>query len=71
MSWLRQRLRRVLSLLRASVMKRPLRPVLSDPKLRRVLFVGLIVTIQAREGIVTTREQAERAYDLAREGKIR
>jgi hypothetical protein len=37
--------------------------ILSDPKLRRELCVGSIVALQNREGIPTTREQAEAAYD--------
>jgi len=39
------------------------RAILADPQLRRELMVGVIVATQAREGIETTREQAERAYD--------
>jgi hypothetical protein len=40
-----------------------LRSILRDPGLRRDLMVPLIQAIQAREGIETTREQAEAAYD--------
>lgn len=40
-----------------------IRKLLADPQHRREHFVKVIQTIQAREGIVTTREQAERAYD--------
>ena len=37
--------------------------ILSDPVLRRKLMVNAIQAIQAREGIDTTIEQAEAAYD--------
>lgn len=37
--------------------------ILADPQLRRELCVRSIVAIQNREGIPTTREQAEAAYD--------
>ena len=40
-----------------------IRAILSDPVKRRELFVRAIIATQAREGIVTTREQAEAAYD--------
>lgn len=40
-----------------------LREILRDPVRRRNLFVDVIIATQAREGIVTTREQAEAAYD--------
>ena len=40
--------------------------ILGDPDSRRRLMVGVIVATQAREGIVTTREQAEAAYDKVR-----
>lgn len=40
-----------------------IRAILADPKLRKELMIRSIITIQAREGIITTREQAERAYD--------
>lgn len=39
------------------------RAILRDPCLRRALMVPVIQATQAREGITTTREQAERAYD--------
>ena len=38
--------------------------LLSTPELRRELFVGVIIATQARENIVTTREQAEAAFDV-------
>lgn len=37
--------------------------ILRDPVKRRELFVGVIIATQAREGIITTRAQAEAAYD--------
>lgn len=40
-----------------------IKAILRDPKLRRRLMVPLIVAIQAREGIETTPQQAENAYD--------
>ena len=40
-----------------------LRAILADPKLRRELLVSTIRATQAREGITTTQEQAEAAYD--------
>ena len=44
--------------------------ILADPALRRDLMVDCLVATQAREGIVTTREQAEKAYDkVEREGE--
>ncbi len=41
----------------------PIKEILADPVLRRKLMVGAIQAIQHREGIDTTVEQAERAYD--------
>ena len=40
-----------------------IKKILADPILRRKLMVGAIQAIQNREGIDTTVEQAERAYD--------
>ena len=40
-----------------------IKQILNDPVLRRELMVETIQAIQAREGIVTTRKQAESAYD--------
>ena len=37
--------------------------ILSDPVARRRMMVEIIIATQAREGIVTTRAQAEAAYD--------
>lgn len=46
-----------------------IRAILADPVQRRDLMVLALIAIQAREGIVTTREQAERAYDRVRRHK--
>lgn len=44
--------------------KRPsIKEILSDPVQRRELMIRVIIATQAREGITTTREQAEAAYD--------
>jgi len=40
-----------------------IRAILGDPVKRKELMVQTIIVIQARERIVTTREQAEAAYD--------
>jgi hypothetical protein len=40
-----------------------LKAILRDPQKRRRLMVRCIVATQAREGVVTTVEQAEKAYD--------
>jgi hypothetical protein len=45
------------------------RAILADPQLRRELVVGVIVATQAREGITTTKAQAEHAYDRVRKEK--
>jgi hypothetical protein len=43
--------------------------ILSDPDLRRKLMVSTIQATQAREGIETSREQADRAYQVVTEGE--
>ena len=43
--------------------------ILTDPDLRRKLMVRTIRATQAREGIKTTEEQAERAYYVVTEGE--
>ena len=40
-----------------------IREILADPWLKRCLMVRCIIATQAREGIVTTKAQAEAAYD--------
>ena len=46
-----------------------LKAILADPDLRRKLMVRTIQATQAREGIETTTEQAERAYYVVTEGE--
>lgn len=48
-----------------------IRAILSDRVQRRELMIPVIQTIQAREGVETTREQAERAYDAVASSKER
>lgn len=48
-----------------------IRGILRDPALRRELMVTSIVSIQSVEGITTTREQAEQAYDKIQREKTR
>ncbi len=43
--------------------------ILADPDLRRTLMVSTIQATQAREGIETTAEQADRAYYVVSEGE--
>ncbi len=45
------------------------RAILADPDLRRELMVPTLQATQAREGIETSREQAERAYYVVTEGE--
>lgn len=47
-----------------------LRAILVDPAQRRALLVDVIIATQAREGIATTREQAEQAYDNVQREKL-
>ena len=53
----------------ASKRRVDLRGILADPDLRRDLMVPTLQTTQAREGVETTREQAERAYYVVTEGE--
>lgn len=46
-----------------------LKKIMADPTLRRRLMVGCIVAAQAREGVTTTLEQAEAAYDRIQKEK--
>ena len=46
-----------------------IKAILADPDLRRKLMVRTIQATQAREGIETTTEQAERAYYVVTEGE--
>ena len=47
-------------------MRVDIKAILGDPVQRRELFVSVIIATQAREGVVTTRSQAESAYDKVR-----
>ena len=44
-------------------MRVDIKAILRDPVQRRRLMIGCIIATQAREGIVTTPEQAAAAYD--------
>ena len=46
-----------------------IKAILADPGLRRQLMVSTIQATQAREGIDTTEEQADRAYYVVSEGE--
>ena len=46
-----------------------LRGILAEPDLRRELMIRTLQATQAREGIETTREQAERAYYVVTEAE--
>ena len=46
-----------------------IRSILATPDLRRELMVPTLQATQAREGIDTTAEQAERAYFVVTEGE--
>ncbi len=43
-----------------------IKAIMADPRQRRDLMVRVIQATQAREGINTTEEQAERAYYAVR-----
>lgn len=47
-----------------------IRKILADSHLRRELMIPTIQAIQAREGVDTTREQAEWAYDAVQAEKM-
>ena len=44
-----------------------IKAILRDPAKRRELMVLSIIATQAREGIITSRAQAEAAYDKVQE----
>lgn len=48
-----------------------IRAILADPALRKSLMVSTIIATQAREGIVTTIEQAEAAYEKVKKERGR
>jgi len=45
-----------------------IKSILRSPELRRDLMVGAILALQHREGVATTRKEAEIAYDNVRSG---
>lgn len=47
-----------------------IRAILADPIKRRKLLVRAIIAAQAAEGIETTQEQAELAYDTVQREKL-
>lgn len=47
-----------------------IKKILADPELRRKLMVSCIIATQAREGITTTQEQAEEAYQKVLNEKV-
>ena len=46
-----------------------IKEILHDPVLRREMLVPALQAVQHREGIMTTREQAEAAYDKVMAGR--
>src|SRR4051794_39376902 len=46
-----------------------IRAILADPDLRRELMIPALQATQAREGIETSHDQAERAYYVVTEGE--
>ena len=48
---------------RVQIRRQNIKAILSDRESRKELMVRTIITMQAREGIITTRKQAECAYD--------
>lgn len=48
-----------------------IRKLLADPAKRRRLMVDVIRATQAREGVETTQEQAEAAYDRVQQEKAK
>ena len=44
--------------------KRNIKAILANPVLRKEMMVNTIIALQAIEGISTSREQAEHAYDM-------
>jgi len=52
----------------ASKRRKDIRGILANPDLRRKLMIPTLQATQAREGIDTSREQAERAYYVVTEG---
>ena len=53
----------VLGSLGENNMRINMKELLADPDKRKELMISVIIATQAREGITTTREQAEAAYE--------
>lgn len=51
-------------------MRVDIKALLRDPDQRRQLMVSTIIATQAREGIVTTQAQAEKAYERAQKERV-
>jgi len=51
-------------------MRVDIKAILRDPDQRRRLMVATIIATQAREGIMTTQAQAEKAYERAQKGGV-
>ena len=47
-----------------------IKKILADPDQRRELLVRSVIAIHAREGIVTTIEQAEQAAKIAQKERV-
>jgi hypothetical protein len=47
-----------------------IKKILADPALRERLMIKTIIATQAREGIVTTLEQAKKAYNKTKVDNI-
>jgi hypothetical protein len=46
------------------------RAILAEPAARKRLMVSVIIATQAREGIETTQDQAETAYDIVQRERL-
>ena len=46
-----------------------IKEILKDPIKRKELFVRFIISCQAMEGIITTRERAEEVYNIIQQEK--
>lgn len=47
-----------------------IKALLANQERRREMFIRVIVATQAREGIITTLEQAAQAYDAVQKRKV-
>ena len=55
----------------ASNRRKDIQGILNQPDLRRGMMVSALQAIQAREGVDTSREQAEQAYDAVTSSRLR